>query len=136
MLLLAGHRVLIAEDDAHLRMLLRTVVESAGAEVVEVRDGREALNMLDLEWFDLIITDLGMPRVPGEQLVHDIRERWGDRVPIVVCSAWANRMHGPALEHLVDATVSKPFAPLELLHAITAAIARRTASGVQLPLAS
>lgn len=84
----ARRRVLIAEDSITSRMLLKNIVESAGYEVRTAVDGQDALNILRGETFDLVMSDVDMPRMNGFTLAAKIR---GDRalghLPVVLITA-------------------------------------------------
>ena len=54
-------RILVVEDDAELRQLFRRVLEKNGYEALEAADGQEALDVLDRQYIDLIISDIMMP---------------------------------------------------------------------------
>lgn len=68
-------KILIAEDDGELRRLFSRVLSKHGYTVVEVENGREALMLLENEYFDLIISDIMMPELDGYELVRLIREK-------------------------------------------------------------
>lgn len=67
-------KVLIAEDDYELRQLFKRVLENNGYFVKGVSDGQEALNAINAEYFDLVISDIMMPVVDGYGLVRQLRE--------------------------------------------------------------
>lgn len=117
-------RILVAEDERHVRMLLRVVLEAAGATVVDAEDGTRAMRLLDLDadGFDLLLTDLNMPDLDGPTLVEAVRLRW-PRMPVVVCSARSLRAMAPHLVPVVQATVTKPFVPSDLVRAVATALA-------------
>jgi CheY-like chemotaxis protein len=121
---LSNMTVLVAEDERPVRMLLRVVLESAGATVIEAEHGGVALRLLDLHpEVDVLCTDVNMPNVDGQQLVSSAREvRPG--LPVVACSAMDLDMSYPVLAAAVDAVVQKPFVPSDLVRAIDASIAR------------
>jgi len=112
-------RVLVAEDERNVRMLLRVVLEAAGATVVEAEDGARALRMLELadQPFDLLLTDLNMPEMDGAQLVHHAQLRWPE-LRIVVCSARTLSQAAPGLTGRVEGTILKPFVPAELVRTL------------------
>ena len=118
-------RILIVEDERPVRMLLRVVLEAAGATVLEAENGRQALRLLEVEpmGFDMVLTDLNMPEVDGEQLVQAIRAQWGDNTPIVMCTAMNIAVRSPMLLNLVQGVVTKPFSPPELVRAVAQAVA-------------
>jgi len=66
-------RILIVDDDATIRLLLRTVFELAGYEVLEVGDGHEGMECYRMASPDLIITDLLMPRKGGLDVISELR---------------------------------------------------------------
>lgn len=79
-------KILIAEDDRELRRLFAHVLIKNGYAVKEVSDGHEALDALDTEYFDLLISDIMMPRVDGYALVRLLREA-GNTTPVMMITA-------------------------------------------------
>ncbi|MBR6812336.1 MAG: response regulator transcription factor [Oscillospiraceae bacterium] len=67
-------KILIAEDDRELRQLFTHVLNKNGYNVTDVSDGQEALDALDNNYYDLIISDIMMPVVDGYDLVRQLRE--------------------------------------------------------------
>lgn len=118
---LADMTILVAEDERPVRMLLRVVLEAAGARVIEAEHGGVALRLLDLHpEVDVLCTDVNMPNVDGERLVVEAR-RSRPRLPVVACSAMDLDSSYPVLAACVDAVMRKPFVPSELVRAIDAA---------------
>ncbi len=66
--------ILVAEDSITARSLIRNILETAGYVVQTAVDGQEALQMLKKEWFDLLVSDVEMPRLNGFELTARIRE--------------------------------------------------------------
>jgi two-component system cell cycle response regulator DivK len=97
-------RILIAEDKATSRELLRTVLENQGYTVVEAADGKQALQQARAEVPDLILLDLQMPLRSGYEVVSELRQdpRFST-IPIVALTASA--MHGDR-EKALDAGFS------------------------------
>ena len=79
-------KILIAEDDKELRKLFAHVLSKHGYTVREVSDGKEALEAIDGELFDLMISDVMMPEVDGYTLVRSLREA-GSTIPILMITA-------------------------------------------------
>lgn len=79
-------KILIAEDDIELRRLFTHVLLKNGYTVKEVSDGQEALDAMDEEYYDLLISDIMMPRVDGYELVHLLREA-GNTTPVMMITA-------------------------------------------------
>ena len=71
-------KILIVEDDAHIRRLLRATMQRAGHDVVEAADARAALALLDIEKPDVVLLDLGLPDRDGLELIGPIRQRSAD----------------------------------------------------------
>jgi CheY-like chemotaxis protein len=78
-------RVLVVEDSAIVRELLVELLATSALEVEADEDGQAALERLDRAPFDLVVTDIEMPRLDGFELLARIRERHGD-LPVIVAS--------------------------------------------------
>jgi CheY-like chemotaxis protein len=81
-----SHSVLIVDDDHHGCALLRRLLTDLGYTVQTAPDGRAALEIVDADQPDLILSDLQMPHLDGHGLVHEVRRR-GRTMPIVLMSA-------------------------------------------------
>ena len=79
-------KILIAEDDSELRQLFQRVLTRNGYLVREVSNGQEALDALDQEYTDLIISDIMMPVMDGYELVRTLRDS-GSQIPILMITA-------------------------------------------------
>lgn len=79
-------KIMIAEDDRELRRLFTHVLIKNGYSVKEVSNGQEALDVIDREYFDLIISDIMMPIVDGYQLVRMLRDS-GNNTPVMMITA-------------------------------------------------
>lgn len=79
-------KILIAEDDRELRRLFAHVLIKNGYTVKEVGNGREALDAIDAEYFDLIISDIMMPVMDGYEFVQLLREA-GNTTPVLMITA-------------------------------------------------
>lgn len=125
--------VLVAEDNRVNQMLIVKMLELAGHRVTLASNGREALQELERRSFDLLLLDMQMPEVSGEQAMQRIREREresGARLPIVAVTAHARRSDRDKYLALgADAYVSKPLKQSDLDSAIASALhaARRGA---------
>jgi two-component system, OmpR family, KDP operon response regulator KdpE len=109
-----SHRILIVEDDAGIRKLLRVTLVSQGYAVDEAANGLEGQQMLLAHRPDVIVLDLGLPDRDGQDLIRDWRE-WTS-VPIIVLSAREQESDKvEALESGADDYLTKPFAQGELL---------------------
>ena len=83
------HRILIVDDDLHIREVIRVALRKAGMTVFEARDGKEALTRFAGDRPDLIILDIGMPEVDGHQVARLLRSEFGAELRIVAITAYA-----------------------------------------------
>ena len=79
-------RILVVEDDAELRELFRQVLGKNGYQAVGAADGVQALDALDNDYYDLIISDVRMPVMDGYELVRQLREA-GITIPVLMITA-------------------------------------------------
>ena len=122
------HRILIVDDDLHIREVIRVALKKAGMTVVEARDGKEALTRFASDRPDLIILDIGMPEFDGLDVCREIRK--SSDVPILFLSARdeeIDRVLG--LEIGGDDYVTKPFSPRELVARVNVILRRVNARG-------
>jgi len=120
-----GSRVLIVDDDVNLMRLLRTILRTAGFEVLTADQGIAALDLLAVESVDLIILDLRMPVIDGRTLYREMRSR-GVAAPILIASAYGAR--SAQVELGAQGFIEKPFDPDRLVEAVNEAIASNTAA--------
>jgi CheY-like chemotaxis protein len=110
--LAAPATILVAEDSADTRAMLRRALSSYGYNVVEAADGREAVEVALTECPDLVVMDLNMPVMDGlaaTEGIRELREKCGD-VPIVAATAFDTYgMKEAALEAGCNAYLLKPF---------------------------
>ena len=113
-------RILIADDYDDNRELLRLMLESAGHDVRETRDGRECLAEIERDLPDVALLDLSMPVLDGWQVLTELRR--GERtrsLPCVAVTAFASEQDRErALAAGFDAFISKPFRSKDLLEVI------------------
>jgi DNA-binding response OmpR family regulator len=113
----AAVTVLVAEDDNDLRELFRTVLSSAGYEVVAVADGVAAREAIQEQPVDLVLTDMWMPKLSGLDLCKRLRsDEATRRLPVLVVSAYGS-WRGREEATLAGATdyIAKPVRPSSLL---------------------
>jgi DNA-binding response OmpR family regulator len=79
-------KILIAEDDRELRQLFSHVLNRYGYTVVGVSNGQEALDALDRDFYDMIISDIMMPVMDGYELVRQLRDV-GNTTPVLMITA-------------------------------------------------
>jgi DNA-binding response OmpR family regulator len=115
--------ILVVEDERKIRELLRSYLEREGLEVVTTDSGAEAVTLAERIAPDLVVLDLRLPDVPGEEVAREVRR--GSRVPILMLTAKAgeaDRIRG--LELGADDYVTKPFSPRELVLRVQAILRR------------
>jgi two-component system alkaline phosphatase synthesis response regulator PhoP len=119
----AMKRILVVEDDVRIAGIVRDYLERAGFGVLRATDGPSALAMSRTERPDLVVLDLGLPRLDGMDVIRSIRR--DSDVPIVILTARtdeADRVAG--LELGADDYVPKPFSPRELVARVRAVLRR------------
>ncbi|MBP3464173.1 MAG: response regulator transcription factor [Clostridia bacterium] len=79
-------KILVVEDDKNLRKLIVTCLEKANYTVFESMNGERALELMDKEYIDLIVTDIMMPEMNGYELIKELREAKYE-VPILIITA-------------------------------------------------
>jgi two-component system chemotaxis response regulator CheY len=107
-------RVLLVDDSAFARKFVRRVLVNLGLEqITEVADGSEAIEILQDQMFDLVITDYNMPEVNGRELTEYIRnESQQSHIPVLMVSSEANETHlANIAQSGVNAMCDKPFEP-------------------------
>jgi two-component system, OmpR family, KDP operon response regulator KdpE len=124
-------KILIVDDDAQIRKLVRVNLEGRGYTVQEAVDGEDAITRLKSEAFDLLILDLVMPGMSGIDVCAWVRER--SDTPVIVLSAHdEEELKVRALDAGADDFVTKPFGHEELLARIRA-VRRRVPVSMQQP---
>jgi two-component system OmpR family response regulator len=117
--------VLVVDDDAHIREVMRFALEKAGHRVTEAADGSAAYGLLQKSTFDLVVLDIIMPEDDGLTLCRKIRAQ-NTRLPIIFVSSRDDELDRVlGLELGADDYLTKPFSPREL-SARVAAVLRRT----------
>jgi CheY-like chemotaxis protein len=111
-------RILIADDDSTLRQLVRLTLPAEGFQIVEARDGDDALQQIGVRTPDLIVLDWNMPGRSGADVLDQL-QRDGIEVPVIVLTAETRPNHRALANALGAQTfLTKPFSPLELLSAV------------------
>ena len=115
-------KILVVDDEAPIRKLLRMGLGAQGYSVLEATNGKMALELLDQQQPGLVILDLGLPDIQGHELLRMMRAR-NERVPIVVLSSRGDEAGKvQALDLGADDYVTKPFGMDELLARMRAAL--------------
>ena len=123
-------RILIVDDDAGLRKLMRTVFRREGFEVVEAADGMEALARALDSAPSVILLDVMMPGLNGINVCHRLKsDRRTNRVPVVFVSAIEDMRHrNETLKLGADDCIGKPVGTRELVMRVKGVMERRRIS--------
>lgn len=122
----AKGRILVVDDEAKIRVLIRKYAEFEGYSVEEAADGMEAVEKAKAEDFDIIILDIMMPELDGFSACREIRKT--KQTPVLMLSARGeeyDKIHG--FELGIDDYLVKPFSPRELMLRVNAIISRYAA---------
>jgi CheY-like chemotaxis protein len=119
--------ILIIENEVSNRILIERVLSTRGYRCLSASNGREALETLDYEHVDLILTDLSMPVLDGYRTTQLIRSRPGmEQVPIVAVTAYALNEEGEAARQIgCTEYLTKPFKPRQLLEVVERLLGHR-----------
>lgn len=109
--------ILIVEDNAVTRQIIRISLASQGYRIVEAEDGRAAISKMAEQSPDLVIQDLGLPDIDGLSLAQTLHALPGrENVPIVAFSAFVDRLEeARGTDRLFTAFVPKPIEPSKLV---------------------
>jgi len=127
---LQGKRVLLVEDSADTRRALTLILAGAGAEVVEAASSSAALKAFQRGGFDLVVSDLGLPKMDGYQMMKQFR-RWEELdakppVPAVALTAFAGEgTRRRALQSGFHGCLNKPVEPARLISALSGLLRQR-----------
>lgn len=115
--------ILIVDDDAHIREVVRFALAQAGFKTVEAANGREAVEKFGREEADLVVLDILMPEMDGTDVCRTLRAK--SSVPIVFLSSKDDEIDRiVGLELGGDDYVTKPFSPRELVARVKAVLRR------------
>ncbi len=125
-------RILVADDDAHIREVVRFALERAGFEVREAEDGAQALRACREDGIDLLVLDIVMPECDGLEVCRRLRP--ASRLPILFLSSRDDELDRVlGLELGADDYVTKPFSPRELVARVRAMLRRVQGEGAAAP---
>ena len=120
--LLEARRILIADDNHDAAESLATLLELRGHEVKMAHDGAEALAVANRFKPDVVLLDLGMPKMDGYETARQIRRRpWGKRATLIALTGWGQRQDRQRTAKAgFDAHLVKPVTDRDLFHALAA----------------
>jgi two-component system, chemotaxis family, CheB/CheR fusion protein len=112
---LRNARVLLVEDARDIREVFTLLLQAEGARVTATGTGREAVELAGREEFDVLLTDLGLPDIPGEIVIRHVVATARRRPWVVVVTGYDEPFMGRAREAGADVVLTKPIAWAELL---------------------
>lgn len=114
--------VMVVEDDAAIRDLMREELGSKGLTVIGASSGEEALMFLETQRVDVIIMDLRMPGMNGVETSIAIKHRFPN-LPIIMCTVCSEYQVRPFIGREVQSYLSKPFSLDQLNSSVQSALA-------------
>ncbi|MGZ7441144.1 response regulator transcription factor [Paenibacillus sp. TH7-28] len=117
-------KILVVDDDQHIRELVKVFLEEAGIEqVLEAEDGREALTLVETEKVDMVILDIMMPNMDGWELCRELRRDY-DMPLLMLTAKGETKQVVKGFELGTDDYLVKPFEPAELAARVKALLKR------------
>lgn len=120
-------KLLVVDDEAKIREVIREYAEFSGYEVTEADEGMSAIGLCKLNDYDLIIMDIMMPKLDGFSAIKEIKKI--KDIPVIMLSARGeeyDKLFG--FELGIDDYVVKPFSPKELMARVNAVLSRHSSS--------
>jgi len=114
-----AYNVLIVDDSTPMRAVIKKVVKASGfnlGDIFEASNGREALDLLEREWLDLVLTDYNMPEMNGLELLGEMKKNESFMsIPVVVITTEGSKKRVKEfLDKGAMAYIKKPFSPEEI----------------------
>lgn len=129
---LSQRLVVLVDDNDSVRQLAQSLLQYAGYQVAEAKDGVDALALIEALGgsFDLLVTDCQMPNLDGPGLVRKVRSKY-PRIPVVYISGYAASLKAEDMDDLPNATafLAKPFLPGQFLDLIERLMPKEAPSG-------
>ncbi len=108
-------KILIAEDDELMLRTLEFRLKKDGHTILIARDGREAIELIDANVPDLVITDIMMPYSSGMEIVGFLKQKYDNRIKVIILSGMGQEnVILEAFRLGADDYITKPFSPSEL----------------------
>ncbi len=122
-------RILVAEDERAVREFVRRALAHEGHDVTLVEDGLQALDVLQGETFDLLLTDIVMPAMDGIALALKVARDKPDMKILLMSGYAAERQRAHNLDELIHRVIAKPFTLREICAAVEDTLAGRAPKG-------
>lgn len=105
---LRGLRILVIEDAQDIREVFTLLLRAEGAEVQAAANGREATELVAQRRFDVVLSDLGLPDIPGDVLIRELRARSGRSTRVMVVTGYGEPFLTRARQAGADVVFTKP----------------------------
>jgi CheY-like chemotaxis protein len=105
---LRGLRILVVEDAQDIREVFTLLLRAEGAEVESVANGRDATQSVEQRRFDVVLSDLGLPDIPGDVLIRELRARSGRGTRVMVVTGYGEPFLTRARQAGADVVFTKP----------------------------
>jgi CheY-like chemotaxis protein len=105
---LTGLRILVIEDAQDIREVFTLLLRAEGAEVESAANGREATETIAERRFDVVLSDLGLPDIPGDVLIRELRARAGRGTRVMVVTGYGEPFLSRARQAGADVVFTKP----------------------------
>ena len=107
---LQSTRILLVEDAEDIRSVFAMLLKSEGAEVVATATGTEAAQAAERQQFDIVLTDLGLPDIPGDAVIRHVLAKAPRRPRVVVLTGYDEPFTSRARQAGADIVLNKPIA--------------------------
>jgi two-component system, chemotaxis family, CheB/CheR fusion protein len=105
---LRGLRILVIEDAQDIREVFTLLLRAEGADVESAANGREATELIDQRQFDVVLSDLGLPDIPGDVLIRELRSRSARATRVMVVTGYGEPFLSRARQAGADVVFTKP----------------------------
>ncbi len=113
-----AHRLLVVDDNEDVLEIIQAMLHCDGYKVVALTDGRKALEIIETEEFDLVLTDLGMPSISGWEIAKKVKCK-NPKLPVVMLTGWAIECQEDELSmEGIDMLLSKPLNWVQLTESV------------------
>jgi len=117
-------KVLVVDDEKGIRFLLSEILLSQGFEVSLAKDGQESLAKLEEDHFDLVVTDINMPRLDGVSMIKNMKKSGrSEKVIIMTGNPSDHRLSDPEIPHGITQLL-KPFGIENFMNVVLSAIGK------------
>jgi len=115
-----GKKILVADDEAHIRHIVSMKLSNAGYEVATAEDGEEALELAQSDSPELVITDFQMPYLTGLEMCRRLRQTHSaEQIPVLMLTARGFDIEPDEMAAAgISDVLSKPFSPREVLQKV------------------